>query len=80
MPHRRTIFRRFTFNRDGTPHSTVIFHTPGLAGPDQEAELNRQFNVWLEMTYPGWRAAGRISHIAFTDDLGDPDGMPASST
>ena len=69
MPLASSVFRRFTFKLDGVIHSTAIFHTPGLAGGEQERELERQFSVWLEVTYPGARAAGRISNIAFIDDV-----------
>jgi hypothetical protein len=72
MRQSQPLHRRFTFCRSGIPQSTVIFHTPGLSGPIRDLELERQFSVWLEMTYPGSRAAGVISHISFTDVAAEP--------
>ena len=68
FPEPSSLFRRYTFRCDGEFHSTAFYHAPALTPEAQTLHLEMQFTIWLELTFPGARAAGRISHIGFTDE------------
>jgi len=54
---------------DGKEHAVEFPHPEGIRGEAREFAMERRFAAWLVCWFPGYRAAGRVTHIEFTDRL-----------